>query len=153
MIDYPIFSPDELFDNNSLPGTISNTTRENRKLSIERTEADLVRKNLQHEVMKGKKTVAIAAMINADRAALHRTLAFIEQRWREGGDINQTMKEAELVREREYDNITQDITKMKDFSDDIIEMRSNHTPDDIKRTLVREKKVNDKYAPKVRRPR
>lgn len=98
-------APDDLIPPDSTPTDVANGRLE----AIRRNAADdysTAQSDMLDDARKeAKKNRQAALHLAADRIALHKTLQFIEQRWRAGANAEQTLSEAQSVRSAEYDDI------------------------------------------------
>lgn len=101
-------APDEVFHPDNLPTQIAEAGAARRYVNAADADTDAARAELDRERRKLRQLESAALMVAADRLAFHHTLAYIEQRWRAGADLRQTMKEAEKRRGAEFNRIMAD---------------------------------------------
>jgi len=143
--------PEEVFLPDDLPQKIAEAGGQRRYKNAAYAAEDEANRKRAVEKRERRRISAVAGMVAADRLALHRTIAFIEDRWRAGGEVNQTFREAEKVRKEEFDKIAQDPQMAEKFRVALEDM-----PDNInegRRVLVDSKPVLNRSRPAPRRPR
>ena len=144
--------PEDVLVPDDLPRQIAEAGAQRRYSNAAYAEADEARGQLAEERRQRRRLVGVGGLVAADRLALRRTIAFIEQRWRAGGEIDQTFTEANKVRKEEFDSIVADPEMGHRFQAAIDDM-----PNDVneaRRVLVDNQPAFDRHAPRPRpRPR
>ena len=123
-------APEEILVPDDLPRQIAEAGAQRRYSNAAFAEADEMRGQLAEERRHRRRIAGVATLVAADRLALHRTIAFIEQRWRSGGEVDQTFTEANKVRKEEFDSIVSDpamdrkfLAAVEDMPNDVNEAR------------------------------
>lgn len=160
----PFFS--QLFDTSSSADNLDLLQTDNTPNMVANNRLDAINRNANHDLFmeqeeeidrkrkEVKKTREVAGVLASDRLALHRTLQFIEKRWREGATPEQAFSEAETFRGQEFDKIINDHGKQKSIEDGVKTL--DPTPQAARRVLVDGLPVKGKGRtppPPRRRPR
>lgn len=144
-------APEEVFMPDNLPQQIAEAGAQRRYSNAAYAAEEEANRARNAEKRERRRVVAVGAMVGADRLALLRTLSFIEKRWREGAERDQVFKEAERVRQAEFDEAVADFSVMDRFKAAMEDM-----PDDVnegRRVLVSETPVLDRGRRVPSRPR
>lgn len=96
------------YDDGDVPRRIANQRLDNIRRNANMDFFDQQEEDIQKAIADTKRTRKAATFVASDRLALHRTLSFVEKRWKEGASAEQAFAEAERVRAQEFDNIVAD---------------------------------------------
>lgn len=126
--------PDDLYPPDNTPTEIANGRLEAIRMNAAADHDDARNKMLANARDEARKNKKVAVHLAADRIALYKTLQFIESRWREGANAEQTLKDAQDFRSQEYDKVMRDSVVQYKIKDGIATLPENN--DKVKNLLV-----------------
>jgi len=135
----------------SLPQQIAIAGGQRRYRNAADAETSEMHRRYINERKQRRRITSVAGMVAADRMALYRTIEFIEKRWREGGEVDQTMNEANQVRREEFDRMVSDYEMTDKFKEAIEDLPDEVT--EVRRVLVENRPIQQRSPSPPRRPK
>lgn len=125
-------APEETFANDAITPQIVQAHAQQRQAARQIEEHDDYEARSRHEVTMRDRILKTSAHFAADRVALRRTLQFIEERWRDGVQVDEVFSAAEQFRLDEYEKLSGNKRIMRDLEVAVRDMR----PEEAKARLV-----------------